>query len=193
MVFSSGMISNIPVLTNKLIAKIFSRILIDPATVYQGDPCWTWTGFRDRDGYGRMTVWKSRYQPYLPHTKNYLAHKLVYQLFVEPIPSPLVTDHLCRNRACVNPNHLEIITVKENTLRSPDAPAAVNARKTHCPLGHPYNSDHLSTSPSVVNKRRVCRTCYNKWQQSPQQQERKRLWMRQKRAKVKELKTKPPV
>jgi len=64
------------------------------------------------------------------------AHRAAYILAKGPIPDGLTLDHLCRNRACINPDHLEAVTQRENTLRSPFAKAAINARKTHCVRGH---------------------------------------------------------
>lgn len=74
------------------------------------------------------------------------------------IPDGLVIDHLCRNRACCNPRHLEVVTARENTLRSPIHFAAVNARKTHCIRGHEFTPEN--TYIQNGGKTRRCRTCY---------------------------------
>ena len=177
---------NIPRITLRLLTNLFSKIQISTTHFYKNDPCWEWIAFRDKDGYGRYTVWHSRFQPNIK-TANWPVHRLVYQLFVELIPHNLVTDHLCVNRCCVNPAHLEIVIGKINTLRGEFAPAAINARKTHCSNGHPFTSEHLATSPSIVTKIRKCRTCYNEWQNSPKQKARKLLWERTNRQKLKEL------
>lgn len=172
---------NIPRITTRFLTNLFSKIEVSTEHFYKGDPCWEWTSQKDKDGYGRYTVWKSRFQPDLVKTKNFPVHRLTYSLFVEPIPNRLVSDHLCRNRGCANPAHVEIVTVQINTLRG-DGLASQNAQKTHCPQGHPFEGSNLATSPSI--KSRKCRICFNEWQRTPQQRERKRLWMEQKRAKL---------
>ena len=90
--------------------------------------CWVWTAWRIKNGYGRIQ---------LTSRKPALAHRAVYEILVGPIPEGLTLDHLCRNRACVNPSHLEPVTMRENALRG-IGPTAINARKTHCPKGHPF-------------------------------------------------------
>jgi hypothetical protein len=77
------------------------------------------------------------------------------ELFVGPIPEGLVIDHLCRNRGCINPTHMEPVTNAENVLRG-EGPTAVNARKTHCKRGHPF--DDVNTY--VYAKGRACRMCH---------------------------------
>lgn len=71
-----------------------------------------------------------------------LLHRAVYWILRGPIPDGMTLDHLCRNRACINPDHLEPVTAAENSRRG-EAPSAINSRKTHCPKGHPYASDNL--------------------------------------------------
>lgn len=92
--------------------------------------------------------------------KNTKAHRAAYELLIAPIPNDKVIDHLCRNPSCVNPDHLEVVTQRENILRG-IGPSAIHARKTHCPRGHPYSGDNLYISP---NRQRRCRTCQRQCQ-----------------------------
>jgi hypothetical protein len=85
-------------------------------------------------------------------SRNTSAHRVIYELLVGPIPAGLTIDHLCRNRACVNPAHMEPVTLRENILRSPSSATAVNARRTQCPRGHEY--DRIS-----ARGYRSCSTC----------------------------------
>lgn len=87
--------------------------------------CWLWTGSRSV-GYGNLGI----------DGQTVLAHRYVYELEIGPIPDGLQIDHLCRVRHCVNPDHLETVTQRENIMRSPISVTAINARKTHCPAGH---------------------------------------------------------
>jgi hypothetical protein len=83
-----------------------------------------------------------------------LAHRIVYMLLVGPIPFGYALDHLCRVRRCVNPAHLEPVTIAENVLRG-EGTAARHARQTHCLRGHPLSGDNLV----VYGGDRHCRAC----------------------------------
>lgn len=89
--------------------------------------CWEWVGATS-DGYGHFQ-WQGR---------NVRAHRYLWERVRGPIPTGLVIDHLCRNRRCVNPNHLEVVTFRENILRGVGAGAQA-ARITHCAAGHALN------------------------------------------------------
>lgn len=117
------------------------------------DGCWEWTGTLTPEGYGRI----SRGGGGAERLDYLLTHRLLYELLVGPIPDGLVLDHLCRVRRCCNPLHLEPVTQKENTLRSPVAPAAINARKTHCPRGHLYDMTYYNVKRKQAE--RGCRRC----------------------------------
>lgn len=109
--------------------------------------CIEWTGYLDKDGYGQI-------RPAGRKSTNMRVHRWAYEHFVGPIPDGLVIDHLCKNRACCNPDHLEPVTARENWLRG-DGPARINADKTHCIYDHPLSGDNLI----VRDGKRACREC----------------------------------
>jgi len=104
--------------------------------------CWEWIGARSGGGYGYVR-WEGRAQR---------AHRVVWSLLRGAVPREL--DHLCRNVACVNPNHLEGVTHRENMLRGKGV-ASTNARKTACPAGHTYTQENL-----VRDTSRRCKECH---------------------------------
>lgn len=108
------------------------------------DECWRYQGYVRRNGYGQHG--------------HRLAHRLAYELLVGPIPAGLTIDHLCRNRVCANPAHLEAVSNRENLMRGVSL-SAQNARKTHCQNGHPLTGDNLRVRVIRGRDARDCRTC----------------------------------
>lgn len=111
--------------------------------------CWEWDGGLSA-GYGQVKI----------RGRQWRAHRLAYILMVGPIPKGLELDHLCRNKKCVNPAHLEPVTGWVNTHRAAHAPATINSQKTHCPKGHGYTPEN--TYMDRLGKRN-CRECKRAW------------------------------
>jgi hypothetical protein len=112
--------------------------------VKKTEKCWLWIACITQDGYGQF--WCNKKLQY--------AHRLSFELHKGEIPKGLTIDHLCRVRHCVNPDHLDSVTNKENILRG-IAPSAQNAVKTHCVQGHEYTTEN-----TYRHKRgRECRIC----------------------------------
>lgn len=106
--------------------------------IVDDDGCWVWTKSTKRNGYGCFSV----------NGKTVSTHRYMYEQFVGHIPNGLVIDHLCGNKICCNPEHLEAVTQQENVLR-------YKRLITHCPAGHEYG-------PCEPNKKRHCSVCRNK-------------------------------
>jgi hypothetical protein len=111
--------------------------------------CWNWLASDNGNGYGRFYIGGGK-----KNAKTDYAHRVSYILSVGNIPEKLEIDHLCKNRRCVNPNHLEVVTRKENNLRS-DSLSAQRAKQTTCKRGHPLSGNNLYEAGG----RRLCRTC----------------------------------
>lgn len=139
-VLGNNVISNlIPDMTPKQLQRFWNKVI-------KTGNCWIWTAHLNRGGYGQLKI----------NYKTYSAHRISYTLFKDDIPKGLKLDHLCRNTACVNPEHLESVTQKENIRRGSHINKGIkNRQKTHCPKGHEYSGDNLYFD----KKSRGCRTC----------------------------------
>ncbi len=118
--------------------------------------CWIWTGAIGTHGYGVFCETGVR----SGQRKTMTAHRYAYQLLVGPIPEDMTLDHLCRNRPCLNPDHLEICALAENIRRAIKGRKFPNRKpkpvRAQCKEGHPMSGDNLYVTPRGV---RVCRTC----------------------------------
>lgn len=114
--------------------------------------CWEWFAGKSSSGYGYMIV----------SGKSKSVHRISWEVHRGPIPSGMWLDHLCHNRACVNPDHLRLVTPRQNALENNNGLSAQNILKTHCDNGHeftPENTHIRRRSAKSINLRRVCRIC----------------------------------
>jgi HNH endonuclease len=116
--------------------------------LWQDTPCWVWTGGL-----------AGRYGRFQRNNKRQAVHRMAYEELVGPIPEGLEIDHLCRNPACVNPDHLEAVTHAENVRRGVSTPPPP-PRKTHCKRGHDLEV-HGVVRERLGRTSRVCRLCLN--------------------------------
>ena len=137
-----------------------------PANRPELGPCWLWLGCLGKpskggaNGYGRFYL-ATDSGPY----RQVQAHTYAYTLLKGPIPKGLEPDHLCRNRPCVNPDHLEPVTRRENVRRG-ENPQAKNAKKTHCNNGHPLSGDNLRMEGNSRRCKACARAAYKRWEET---------------------------
>lgn len=129
------------------------RAILEAAIPPDQDGCWDWPGTRTAGGYGQMRGGSK--------VKIYV-HRASYEAFVGPIPDGLHIDHLCRNRACFNPAHLEPVTNAVNCARGM-SPGAVVARTNICARGHELTEDNVIRRSDGA---RQCRPCNVEWQRA---------------------------
>jgi hypothetical protein len=128
----------------------FSREAKFWAKVNAQGVCWEWTGPQNKGGYGRDT---SGPRGSVPRPAVHVA----WEYLVGPVPAGLQPDHLCRNRLCVNPDHIEWVPGRINNNRG-GSPSANNARKTHCSKGHKFTPENTYTLPNGARSCRICRS-----------------------------------
>lgn len=121
-------------LTESEHSRFMSKVLVE-------NDCWLWQGPLDKDGYGTFYL----------RRRSRRAHRVGWYMHHGEIPQGMVVNHKCRRRHCVNPQHLEVVTVRENALKDSRSIGAINARKTHCPKGHPYDRTY--------GRQRYCSIC----------------------------------
>lgn len=116
----------------------------DPFALPVVGPCWVWPGVSHPKGYKHVRVGR--------------VQRKVHRVMAAAVGTPIrgmVIDHLCRNRGCCNPAHLEAVTTQQNTQRG------VTARKTHCKRGHLLTTENLYIDPGGYRKCKLCRRGYD--------------------------------
>lgn len=145
-----------PLVTRRFVGSVEERLLHHSALSENG--CLNWTGSKSR-GYGKIRV----------NGRTVPAQRAAYETWVGPIPEGYEVDHLCCNPSCINPDHLEAVTPRENKIRA-NGWAGTNYRKTHCVHGHEYTPENTRLDH---RGNRTCRACHRAYQAA---------WVRRRRA-----------
>ncbi len=129
--------------------RFFSKVHIP-----HDEGCWVWTacviGPRNTSRYGQFNVPSSNRWVGIP------AHRWSYEFFTgKKIPIGLVMDHICKNQLCVRPDHLRVVTQRQNVLENSNSITAINLQKTHCKNGHEFSGNNFNKT----KRGRVCRIC----------------------------------
>jgi hypothetical protein len=135
----------------RLLFGFLKKVAVSSEYFHEGTPCWIWqASIKTKTGYGSFGWGRRSYS--IP------AHRACFLLFVGSIPEGLELDHLCRRRACVNPDHLEPVTTKVNNNRGigPECARQRQLAKTHCPKGHEYTE---ANTYRFGKNYRACRQC----------------------------------
>ena len=143
----------------RLPVRFWGKVVVWQHDEMQGK-CWTWRRSLDPEGYGQTNR----------RSQHVKAHRRAWEALVGPIPDGIHLDHLCRNRACVRPAHLDPVTCRENVLRG-IGPSARNARKTHCASGHPFSGSNLRI---ISRGKRECVICRRVWNRERSRRDRAR-------------------
>lgn len=118
--------------------------------------CWIWQGSTCEDGYGKCGL----------RAGQTLAHRAYYFILKGPIPDGLEADHLCKNRACCNPEHIDIVTHTVNVRRGDRKENHPNRLKTHCKFGHEFSEKNTLYEYYGDRVQRKCRTCRKEYQKT---------------------------
>lgn len=136
----------IPVFSNH--EKFLKNITID-----QESGCWNWSGVMQL-GYGCFCIKNE-----LGKWKAYKSHRISYELFIGKIKPKFLIDHICKNKKCINPDHLRQVTARINSIENSSGPAFQNSLKTHCSKGHELTEKNTHISKINGNKKRTCVIC----------------------------------
>lgn len=154
-----------------VLERFWEKVNKESGRWWNGNQCWEWTASGRPRGYGQF--FPTRGQPVY-------AHRYAYELLVAPIPPGMTLDHRCENPACVNPDHLEMVTRGVNALRG-TGPAALAARRTHCQRGHPFDTANTRIGRDGS---RVCRECQRLASRTESRRAYQREWFRRRRGAV---------
>lgn len=151
----TGRRADVPQAPDRVARRILGGVQVQP------DGCWYTHHALTWQGYAKVG-WS-----FQGKKQTSFGHIVTYEHVHGRVPAGLELDHTCRVRRCVNPGHLEAVTARENVLRS-ENPAAVNARKTHCPRGHSYSDENTYRFPNG----RSCKTCMGERQKERRAREK---------------------